>query len=453
MYALLAVSIVTISIFGVRYGLALGAQKPTALGSLLIIGLILSEILALLILVYGRLPGFYSDLVLACSLFLAFCCCILLVKPDIADLKFAHTARPIPSDTSQSLERMSQSYRYRQVIVAFTPPIGRNFVLVIRHLVDAGFLIIVSVLLAFLGTCLILYTLGMLLSSLGNLYICLVPLGWYIVSPWLKLVYYVLFMPGVSAYRRACQVGAIGAQELLRKDTRRPVLLLRSFQDDATPFLITRGGLQRVVTFEEVVYRSLYRYGPLVTFGRPGESFPLLGASRLYIEDEWKDPFQAFLRDTQVVALIIGNTKSLGWEVSQVVKAGMLDRLILFFPPVHRDDPNDHRYAIKERWRSVCESIAKTSGGETLVQKPPAHVKLEEVIIAWFPDGRTPVFLTASARDAETYCSAVRRAARHITARPGRVEGVGAFTTEASYRQEELRRPRDSDEVNDLIST
>ena len=62
MYALLAVSIVTISIFGVRYGLALGAQKPTALGSLLIIGLILSEILALLILVYGRLPGFYSDL-------------------------------------------------------------------------------------------------------------------------------------------------------------------------------------------------------------------------------------------------------------------------------------------------------------------------------------------------------------------------------------------------------
>ena len=60
---------------------------------------------------------------------------------------------------------------------------------------------------------------------------------------------------------------------------------------------------------------------------------------------------------------------------------------------------------------SVCESIAKTSGGETLVQKLPAHVKLEEVIIAWFPDGRTPVFLTASARDAETYCSAVRRAA------------------------------------------
>lgn len=140
------------------------------------------------------------------------------------------------------------------------------------------------------------------------------------------------------------------AERLLSEDDRAPIVLLRSFADDALTIKreveiqeLARDGdeqrwetqtLLRDVSFEEAVGDRLQRYGPLVAIGDPNEEDPLTRASRAFVSD---DDWRAFVRDwmekARYLVVICAPTDGLMWEVEQIVAREHLGKTLFLAPP------------------------------------------------------------------------------------------------------------------------
>jgi hypothetical protein len=111
-----------------------------------------------------------------------------------------------------------------------------------------------------------------------------------------------------------------------------PIVFLRSFVDDIG-HTSGRGEGRFKHTFEQLVARQLRPYGPFVAIGRPGEALPQLGAARTYTSDaEWQEKALAMMAASRLIAIIVGATPGLGWELGQIVKRGWTDKLLVLFP-------------------------------------------------------------------------------------------------------------------------
>jgi hypothetical protein len=70
-----------------------------------------------------------------------------------------------------------------------------------------------------------------------------------------------------------------------------------------------------------------------VAIGRPGEALPQLGAARTYASDaEWRAKVLAIMAASRLIAVIVGATPGLGWELGQIVERGWTDKLLLVIP-------------------------------------------------------------------------------------------------------------------------
>ncbi len=117
-------------------------------------------------------------------------------------------------------------------------------------------------------------------------------------------------------------------------------LWLRSFTDDGVQarafgplgLLAVFGAFK--VRFEELVAWWSTLDGDLVTVGRPGEPYPLLGATRTYIPIQgWEAEVERFVDKAGVVLLIAGSGAGLQWEVDHVTGSPRR-RTLLLLPPL-----------------------------------------------------------------------------------------------------------------------
>jgi len=111
--------------------------------------------------------------------------------------------------------------------------------------------------------------------------------------------------------------------QVLKYDTRAPILFLRSFADD------------RIMSMEEREMAMLLNkdWGPVIAIGKPGDELPPLGASRLYVADEdWQKVVGDLIQKAALVILLAGRTAGLAWEFMHC--RGLVDprRLILLVP-------------------------------------------------------------------------------------------------------------------------
>ncbi|MFD6106711.1 hypothetical protein ACFWFQ_29080, partial [Nocardia salmonicida] len=104
----------------------------------------------------------------------------------------------------------------------------------------------------------------------------------------LAVVGLVLLRKATRPFVYARRMAALRADEALADDRRRQVLLLRSFQDDELRMRMHRSARHSPVEvvagqaferFEELLAWSLWRIGPVVAIGQPGEELPTLGAA------------------------------------------------------------------------------------------------------------------------------------------------------------------------------
>jgi hypothetical protein len=173
------------------------------------------------------------------------------------------------------------------------------------------------------------------------------------------LAYAVVLM--ARPLRRARRHSLQNVDETLKRDRRPPVLYLRSFVDDRLKMSArTANGrvwLERFSphTFEEVVCDHLWRYGPVVAIGMPGDRLPPLGAVRDYFEgDPWRNGVVELMETAAVIVVALGRTEGLQWELKRLAELNLLARTIVVVPPVKPTEVN-------RRWATLLSAAVPTA--------------------------------------------------------------------------------------------
>ena len=131
---------------------------------------------------------------------------------------------------------------------------------------------------------------------------------------------------------------AASADQVLRDDTRAPVLYFRSFDDDVqeTAFiraLNTAPNMMLEKNAEQVLSEYLKCIGPVVAIGRPGEALPELGFARMYVEHEhWQSRVLDLIDRAALVVLRAGHSEGVLWETAQLLSQSVLPRVIVIVP-------------------------------------------------------------------------------------------------------------------------
>lgn len=200
-----------------------------------------------------------------------------------------------------------------------------------------------------------------------------------------------LWAGGESARRR----WQIDGDELRRRDQREPVLLLRSFSDDAlklTKAKWERRKTEQAHTFEELVALQMRVRGPVIAIGSPGEVLPKIGAARTYFTDDtWQEHAEQMVYDAAYIVMFVGATKGLGWEIRRIATKGLLHKLILVFPPVSEHEAD-------RRWAAIAEQL----GERRLQEQLKFVVSTDLMMVAFEPEGH-PFLLTCAERDTQAY--------------------------------------------------
>lgn len=165
---------------------------------------------------------------------------------------------------------------------------------------------------------------------------------------------------GFWLLRYARRFWTLRAEELRRKDLRRPILILRSFRDDM--LAVERddeGIIERIRSitlsqghvFEETIAKALANFGPVIAIGRPGEMLPALGAAREYLSNNvWKERATELVAQSSIVTVILGRGDSLRWEMETLFKMDAMPKVIAVFPPLKRDE-------LVARWKLIGASF------------------------------------------------------------------------------------------------
>ncbi|MDQ3765288.1 MAG: succinylglutamate desuccinylase/aspartoacylase family protein [Actinomycetota bacterium] len=178
----------------------------------------------------------------------------------------------------------------------------------------------------------------------------------------------------VFLYRQARREALLPAAELGRRNPRSPILYLRSFCDDEIKMRARaangRSSLERVlkVRFEEVVTDHLWRYGPVVAIGRPGDRLPPLGAARDYVSDEqWQQKVEQLMLSASIIVLVLGRTEGLAWELKKIIELDLIRKLVVLFPPIQLGVSGD----LLARWDALREQAGRS--GLALPQESDLH--------------------------------------------------------------------------------
>ena len=201
------------------------------------------------------------------------------------------------------------------------------------------------------------------------------------------------------------------ALRLREHDARPPLFLIRSFKDQSIAvkgsldWRLLVGRVNTRTSLEQVVVNSLWRFGPVLTIGTPGDRLAPLGAAREYVSDErWRDRVREYLESSRVIVVMLGDTDNLAWECERTAEFGLADRVLAVMPPV--DDAG-----IAARWSRFRRNFPPAMKAE-FPQLPPRTYPL---VTALSENG--PVCVVVSRwREQDAYEAAVDAACRFIPA-------------------------------------
>jgi len=166
---------------------------------------------------------------------------------------------------------------------------------------------------------------------------------------------------------------SISASELLAKDSRRAILYLRSFKDDEQYRSNNSIGIyfDNGESFEESLVTELKRSGPVVAIGHPDEKLPPIGAARAYVGDDWQLEVARLIKESHAVVLMLGPTKGVQWEVSQLAATDALSKSIFIVPPVGMED-------LQQRWSLFLSALPQLNDKSQALLSP--HAILVQIV-------------------------------------------------------------------------
>jgi hypothetical protein len=147
-------------------------------------------------------------------------------------------------------------------------------------------------------------------------------------------------------------------------------------------------------TLEECLEEALWRYGPVIAVGRPGETLPPAGAAREYLPDDaWRNKIREHIAEAAVIVVILGSTEGLRDEYRMLAECEAMGKLVAVFPPVDAD----RRSA---RWAVFAEAALSSASG-TLSD-------LSQALLAQPTEGGSVRLITCDWQDEECYVLALR---------------------------------------------
>jgi hypothetical protein len=193
----------------------------------------------------------------------------------------------------------------------------------------------------------------------------------------------------------ASQLSAVTGSDLLSTAGGRPIVYLRSFNDDALTFSTWTQGR---VPWEKPLVDAGFQIGPVVAIGKPGEARAALGAARDYLsDDDWKEHARRWMDAAGAIILTIGETEGLGWEAVNLVRQQWLGKAVLVLPPLREP-------ALQERWTKFHANVQR-SGPFADTERLDPRTTLAII----FPDGvrAVPVISSCSSKPTDYYWAVV----------------------------------------------
>jgi hypothetical protein len=212
---------------------------------------------------------------------------------------------------------------------------------------------------------------------------------------WLALIPFSIFIVS-RIYNRLLRVvwqsRARGAErEIMRSNSRRPVLYLRSFTLDEklgrASWVERFLGTVPLANAEQSITKLLRKRGPVIAIGRPGETLPQLGAARFYVTDAlWKSKVEDVARVAQLIVWATGLSEGLRWELDFLIRNVPPEKLVIWAHPhlLRLDEEGRER-----EWRAFRSAL----GGQF---PNPLPERLGDARFFYFRADRQPVGVGAS---------------------------------------------------------
>lgn len=227
-----------------------------------------------------------------------------------------------------------------------------------------------------------------------------------------------LLVLGVIGFVAARRLGSADAGRLMLRDSRPPVLYLRSFGDGSRklrmatlgrPALVERFSLRRFGPFEEVLVRHLSRYGPVIAVNPPGTRLAPLRAARETVDPPAGHPAASWMAARMAQSALIvfqappsQATLNLHWELRTIAEHSQWDKALVVIPPVPAEQ-------LRPRWRGF--GLAYPGFWPYTVADPDA------LLLAFQHGGWN--MTTADRRTEWSYAAALERVLGEPRGRPG----------------------------------
>jgi len=200
----------------------------------------------------------------------------------------------------------------------------------------------------------------------------------------------------------------VDADSLLAVDKRRPILFLRSFQDDEK---VKFGGHERAFldfSLETRLANHFFKFGPFIAVGSPKDkdNVPELGAARVSLSDaEWQPRVMDWMQKARIIVMYAGRGQWQTWELARVVNAEQTFKLILMFPEVKgwrrwfslkRDDINRE---LDSRMELARQAFMNTKWSAAL----DGYTTARDVRALLFPSDGSVVVIQSRPRNRDSY--------------------------------------------------
>ncbi|MFN8656624.1 MAG: RDD family protein [Candidatus Obscuribacterales bacterium] len=180
-----------------------------------------------------------------------------------------------------------------------------------------------------------------------------------------------MFIPGPAVIDRLLSVTVFSITRRLRRHwakvdlaggsaerVGRASVLLRTFPHDS---LLATANCDNPVSIEERIIRALLSGGHrVVALGKPGEDMPPLGAERYYVPDaDWQRIISSWVSQSFSVVMVAGVSRATHWEIEEIIRLGVNDRLLILFPlelwdrSEARDTTVDFEKSVSERFEEI----------------------------------------------------------------------------------------------------
>ena len=140
-----------------------------------------------------------------------------------------------------------------------------------------------------------------------------------------------------STYRSSDQAGY-----KMKKDWRKPVLYLRSFQDDMEPGIedikpsLHLGNIAKLRYSSEALIKGYFGYyAPTIGLCKPGEEEVYGVPNRIIINgSNWKSVVSVFIKVSSIIVFMATEkiSDSIEWELNEILKLKTMDKILFFIP-------------------------------------------------------------------------------------------------------------------------